>query len=159
MGNMPAMDVFGASEDAMDERVTLSLLQAARAYRVRSARLLARIGLYPGQDALLKLLQDGPITMGEAAALLSIQPPTVTKMVNRLSAAGLVRTEVMDRDRRKVSVSMTDAARDRVEEIDAIWRELEEEALEDLQPGPLREGLATIARNLSKHNGKSHESS
>jgi DNA-binding MarR family transcriptional regulator len=158
MGNMPARGAFDVSEVAMDERVTLSLLQAARAYRVRSARLLARIGLYPGQDALLKLLQDGPITMGEAAALLSIQPPTVTKMVNRLSASGLVKTEVMDRDRRKVAVSMTDAARERVEEIDAIWRELEQEALENLQPEPLRSGLTAIARNLSKHNGKAPES-
>jgi DNA-binding MarR family transcriptional regulator len=155
---LSAGGAFGVSEDTMDDRVTLSLLQAARAYRARSARLLARIGLYPGQDALLKLLQDGPMTMGEAAALLSIQPPTVTKMVNRLSAAGLVRTEVMDRDRRKVAVSMTDAARDRVGEIDAIWRELEREALEDLQPEPLRTGLATIVRNLSKHNGKAAES-
>jgi DNA-binding MarR family transcriptional regulator len=52
---------------------------------------------------LLKLLdQHGRMTMGEAAAALSIQPPTVTKMVNRLSAAGLVQTEVMDKDRRKI---------------------------------------------------------
>lgn len=139
----------------MDEKVTLSLLQAARAYRARSAKLLARIGLYPGQDALLKLLQDGPMTMGEAATLLSIQPPTVTKMVNRLSAAGLVRTEVVDRDRRKVAVSMTDAARARLGDIDTIWKTLEEEALEDVQPDALKAGLATILRNLSKHNGVS----
>ena len=142
----------------MDHRVTFSLLQAARAYRVRSARLLARVGLYPGQDALLKLLEDGPKTMGEAATLLSIQPPTVTKMVNRLSAAGLVRTEVLDRDRRKVAVSMTDAARDRIEEIDTIWQELEKEALEDVEPEPLRAGLAALARNLSKHNGRASKS-
>ena len=78
----------------MDNRVTFELLQAARAYRVRSAKLLARVGLYPGQDALLKLLdRHGRMTMGEAAAALSIQPPTVTKMVNRLSAAGLVQSE------------------------------------------------------------------
>jgi DNA-binding MarR family transcriptional regulator len=140
----------------MDERVTLSLLQAARAYRVRSARLLARVGLYPGQDALLKLLEDGPKTMGEAAALLSIQPPTVTKMVNRLSAAGLVTTQVLDRDRRKVTVSMTDAARERIRDIETIWQELEQEALEDLEPEPLRAGLTTLTRNLAKHNGKSY---
>ncbi len=137
----------------MEDRVTHSLLQAARAYRVRSAKLLARIGLYPGQDALLKLLQDGPVTMGQAAASLSIQPPTVTKMVSRLSAAGLVRTEIVDRDRRKVAVSMTDAARERIEDIDAIWRELEQEALEDVEPEALREGLSALARNLLKRNG------
>ncbi|MGH6923026.1 MAG: MarR family winged helix-turn-helix transcriptional regulator [Propylenella sp.] len=138
----------------MDHRVTFTLLQAARAYRARSAKLLARLGLYPGQDALLKLLEDGPKTMGEAAESLSIQPPTVTKMVSRLSAAGLVQTSVLDGDRRKVAVSMTDAARGRIGDIDSIWQELEEEALEDVEPEPLRSGLAMLARNLSKHNGK-----
>jgi DNA-binding MarR family transcriptional regulator len=139
----------------MDERVTFELLQAARAYRVRSAKLLARVGLYPGQDALLKLLaQHGRMTMGEAASALSIQPPTVTKMVNRLSAAGLVRTEVMDKDRRKIAISMTDAARDKIDEIDAIWRELEHEALDQVEPMPLKTQLSVIARNLSRNEEK-----
>jgi DNA-binding MarR family transcriptional regulator len=135
----------------MDDRITFELLQAARAYRVRSAKLLARVGLYPGQDALLKLLDHhGRMTMGEAAAALSIQPPTVTKMVNRLSAAGLVRTEVMDKDRRKIAISMTPEAQEKIEEIDAIWRELEQEALNQVEPEPLKTQLSAIARNLSK---------
>jgi DNA-binding MarR family transcriptional regulator len=136
----------------MDERVTFELLQAARAYRVRAAKLLARVGLYPGQDALLKLLdRHGRMTMGEAAAALSIQPPTVTKMVNRLSAAGLVRTEVMDKDRRKISISMTEAAQRKIDEIETIWRDLELEALEQVEPQQLKVQLSAIARNLSKH--------
>ena len=139
----------------MDDRVTFELLQAARAYRVRSAKLLARVGLYPGQDALLKLLaENGNMTMGEAASALSIQPPTVTKMVNRLSAAGLVRTEVMDRDRRKICISMTNAAREKIDEIDAIWRELELEALDQVEPHHLRRQLSAIARNLSRTESK-----
>ena len=136
----------------MDERVTFELLQAARAYRLRSAKLLARVGLYPGQDALLMLLGErGKLTMGEAAAALSIQPPTVTKMVNRLSAAQLVQTEVMGGDRRKISVSLTDAARAKIDEIDAIWRELEEEALAHISPQPLKTQLSTITRNLTRN--------
>jgi DNA-binding MarR family transcriptional regulator len=143
----------------MDDRITFELLQAARAYRVRSAKLLARVGLYPGQDALLKLLNErGRMTMGEAASALSIQPPTVTKMVNRLSAAGLVSTAVMDRDRRKISISMTDAAREKIDQIDAIWNELEVEALSEVEPEPLKSQLSAIARNLSKTNGKERHS-
>ena len=139
----------------MDNRVTFELLQAARAYRVRSAKLLSRVGLYPGQDALLKLLdQHGRMTMGEAAAALSIQPPTVTKMVNRLSAAGLVQTEVMDKDRRKISISMTAAAQGKIDEIEAIWRELELEALDQVEPQQLKVQLSAIARNLSKTENK-----
>ena len=141
----------------MDNRVTFELLQAARAYRVRSAKLLARVGLYPGQDALLKLLdQHGRMTMGEAAAALSIQPPTVSKMVNRLSAAGLVRTEVMDKDRRKIAISMTAAAQEKIDEIEAIWRELELEALDQVEPQQLKTQLSAIARNLSKTEAKTH---
>jgi MarR family transcriptional regulator, organic hydroperoxide resistance regulator len=135
----------------MDERVTFELLQAARAYRVRSAKLLARIGLYPGQDTLLQLLAThGRMTMGEAAGALSIQPPTVTKMVNRLAAAGLLTTEVMDRDRRKIAVSLTEAAREKIGEIESIWRTLEAEALDRLDPSTVKKQLATITRNLSK---------
>ena len=136
------------------DRVTFELLQAARAYRLRSAKLLSRVGLYPGQDALLMLLGErGKLTMGEAASALSIQPPTVTKMVNRLSAAQLVKTEIMEGDRRKISVSLTDAARGKIDEIDAIWRELEDEALEQINPQPLKSQLSAIARNLSKNGG------
>jgi len=143
----------------MDDRITFELLQAARAYRVRSAKLLARVGLYPGQDALLKLLDErGRMTMGEAASALSIQPPTVTKMVNRLAAAGLVQTAVMDRDRRKISISMTDAAREKIDQIDSIWNELEVEALNDIEAESLRRQLSAIARNLSKPNGKAQHS-
>ena len=136
----------------MDDRVTFELLQAARAYRLRSAKLLSRVGLYPGQDALLMLLGErGKLTMGEAANALSIQPPTVTKMVNRLSAAQLVKTEIMEGDRRKISVSLTDAARGKIDEIDAIWRELEDEALDAMNPQPLKSQLSAMARNLSKN--------
>ncbi len=136
----------------METRVTSELLQAARAYRLRSAKLLSRVGLYPGQDALLKLLdQRGQLTMGQAAAALSIQPPTVTKMVNRLSAAQLVKTSVMGDDRRKIAVSLTDAARDKIEEIDAIWEKLELQALDAMNPEPLKQQLETIARNLLRN--------
>lgn len=136
----------------MENRITLDLLQAARAYRVRAAKLLGRVGLYPGQDSLLKLLDErGQMTMGEAATALSIQPPTVTKMVNRLSAAGLVKTEVVDQDRRKINVTMTEAGQAKIEEIEVIWHDLEVEALYKIEPQTmLKTQLSAIIRNLSR---------
>ena len=139
----------------MNNRITFELLQAARAYRVRSAKLLSRVGLYPGQDSLLKLLDEhGQMTMGEAASKLSIQPPTVTKMVNRLTSAGLVRTAGVSSDRRKTFVTLTPAAKDKVREIDSIWRELESEAMEQVDSQlVLRDQLSAITRNLSRNGG------
>lgn len=141
------------SVSRMDNRITFELLQAARAYRARAAKLLSRVGLYPGQDSLLKLLdQRGTLTMGEAAAALGIQPPTVTKMVNRLAAAGLVKTDGVSSDRRKTCVALTPEAKAKIREIEAIWVELESEALEQIdQQSELRAQLSAMARNLSHH--------
>jgi DNA-binding MarR family transcriptional regulator len=142
----------------MRDRVTSELLQAARAYRLRSAKLLSQVGLYPGQDSLLALLSErGRLTMGEAASALSIQPPTVTKMVNRLAAAHLVRTEVMDEDRRKIAVSLTDAARAKIGEIESIWETLEHEALRQVDRQELSTLLSTVTRNLSGARSETHE--
>ncbi len=59
----------------------------------------------------------------------------------------------MDGDRRKIAVSLTDAARAKIYQIDAIWEELETEALEHINPQPLKSQLSTITRNLSRTNG------
>ncbi|MGQ7793300.1 MarR family winged helix-turn-helix transcriptional regulator [Faunimonas sp. B44] len=123
---------------------------------MRSAKLLSRVGLYPGQDNLLKLLDErGSLTMGEAASALSIQPPTVTKMVNRLSASGLIKTDGASTDRRKTFITLTDEAKEKVREIERIWSRLEEEALAEVElRGDLTEQLMIITRNLSRPNGR-----
>ena len=47
--------------------VTFRLAQAAKAHRARSGQHLARIGLHPGQEAVLKILADA---YGDDRALL-----------------------------------------------------------------------------------------
>ena len=71
--------------------VTFRLAQAAHAYRVRSGSRLARIELHSGQENLLKALdeKDGQ-SMSDLAAVLGVQPPTITKMISRLAAQDYV---------------------------------------------------------------------
>ena len=64
----------------------------------------------------------------------------------------------MDQDRRKIAISMTEAAQEKIDEIDAIWRELELEALDQVEPQQLRMQLSAIARNLSKAEDKPPQS-
>jgi DNA-binding MarR family transcriptional regulator len=138
----------------MNETVIFRLVQAAKAHRARAAGELARIGLYPGQDAVLKLLdeRDGR-TMGEVADALAIQPPTVTKMISRLSAAGLVERRSVDGDQRKASVHLTPAGRAKIAQIEAIWDHLEACALSgmcsDMQSS-LRDHLSAVEANLTR---------
>lgn len=133
--------------------VTFHLVQAARAHRTRAGVLLGRIGLHPGQESVLKALadQDGQ-AMSELANALSVQPPTVTKMVARLSLQGLVVRQVSSADGRLARVFLTDDGRDRVAAVDSAWKRLEKEALagfDDKDRRRLRKLLRLLEKNLA----------
>jgi DNA-binding MarR family transcriptional regulator len=128
------------------------LTQAARATRVRSGSQLTRIGLHAGQDAVLKALAetDG-LTMSELATALSVQPPTVTKMVSRLAAQGYIERKASAGDGRQAQVFLTDQGKETVSELDKILRRVERQALagiEEKERKRLRKLLRQIERNL-----------
>jgi len=133
--------------------VTFRLVQAAKAQRARSGGHLMRIGLHPGQELVLKVLADTDgRTMSQLALALGVQPPTVTKMVTRLSAQGYVRRQVSDTDGRLARVHLTEAGRDLVASVDKAWKRLEREAmagLDDKDRKKLRKLLRQVEKNLS----------
>ena len=74
------------------------------------------------RHVLLLLDSEGPMTMGRIAELLDVSLPTVTGIVERMVDHGLVARIRSDDDRRIVSVAVTDAGRQTVEEIDLVRR-------------------------------------
>lgn len=66
----------------------------AKAHRALVGDALAELGLHIGQNLLLEQLwrHDGP-TQSELIARLGVEPPTVTKMLQRMERAGLLRRE------------------------------------------------------------------
>ncbi|MFD1697021.1 MarR family winged helix-turn-helix transcriptional regulator [Roseibium aestuarii] len=132
---------------------TFRLTQASKAMRARSGAHLMRIGLHPGQELVLKVLAetDGR-TMSQLALALGVQPPTVTKMVTRLSAQGYLRRQVSDSDGRLARVYLTDEGRGLVEGVDKAWKRLEREAmagLDDKDRKKLRKLLRQVEKNLN----------
>jgi DNA-binding MarR family transcriptional regulator len=130
-----------------------ALTLAARRHRARQAAMLAEIGLFPGQDQVLKALveQDGR-TMGEIAELLHIRPPTVSKMVARMSAQDLLARKGIAEDARLVAVFISDEGKRRAELLERIARKAEKEALKGLDDKDvrrLRRLLRRVARNLA----------
>ena len=112
-----------------------------------------RIGLHPGQELVLKVLADSDgRTMSQLALALGVQPPTVTKMVTRLSTQGYVRRQVSDTDGRLARVFLTDEGRELVTSVDKAWKRLEREAmsgLDDKDRKKLRKLLRQVEKNLS----------
>lgn len=88
------------------------LTRAARAHRWLLAARLAEVGLHPGQDDLLRCLWDADgQSQADLAWALGVESPTVTKMVGRLEAAGVVRRRPHPHDRRSTQVWLTPAGR------------------------------------------------
>ncbi len=141
---------------AFDHRrtVTFRLGQAAHAYRVRAGSRLARIELHSGQESLLKALEenDGQ-TMGDLAATLGVQPPTVTKMISRLAAQDYVERRASEGDARQAMVFLTERGRRSIEGIDKVWKRIEKDAMsgiDDKDRKKLRKMLRQIERNLGR---------
>ena len=61
----------------------------------------------PQLSALSVIVFGGPITLGALATAEQVRPPTITKLVATLEAAGLVEREVDRDDRRVVRVKST----------------------------------------------------
>lgn len=138
--------------------VTFQLGQASKAYRARAGSHLTKLSLHPGQEAVLKILDENAgLTMGQLAAELSVQPPTVAKMIKRLSLQGLVRREVDEHDGRSVQVFLTDAGQEILSLLDQSWKRLEREALAGLDEKDrkkLRKLLRSVEKNLAKLQNK-----
>ncbi|MGL4243483.1 MAG: MarR family winged helix-turn-helix transcriptional regulator [Beijerinckiaceae bacterium] len=135
-----------------DDRIGQALTLAARRLRARHAEMLSEIGLFPGQDQVLKALlaQDG-LAMGEIAAMLSIRPPTASKMAARMGAQGLVERRSSSEDARLVTIHITEEGRALADRMDRIARKLEKRMLADMDEKDerrFRRFLKRAARNL-----------
>ena len=64
---------------------------------------------------LATIARQGPLTLGELAAAEQVAPPTITKIIAKLEAAGLVDRVVDSADRRVNRVALSAAGREQVE--------------------------------------------
>lgn len=114
-------------------------------HRARAAAKLAELGLYPGHEAVLLLLDaGGPQTQKQLAAGAGCEPPSITLMVRKLEAAGLVTRHQSARDARAVVVALTDAGRDILTPLKVLWCDLADETVANLTVGPVDDLIAVL---------------
>jgi DNA-binding MarR family transcriptional regulator len=84
-------------------RLRLSVARLARSLRYQD-----QSGFGPTVvAALASVEQHGPLTLGELAAREQVAPPTITKVVEKLEAAGLITRTGDPADRRVTRVAVT----------------------------------------------------
>lgn len=117
--------------DALNQAVRLLSLR----HRARAAALLAPLGLYPGQEALLlELDRTGPMIQAALSEALGCEPPSITLMTRKLEAAGHIRRKPARTDKRASMVELTDSGKALADRIKQLWCVLAEETVTDLPP-------------------------
>jgi DNA-binding MarR family transcriptional regulator len=105
----------------------------AKRLRLEFESRLSPLGIHAGQDRLLQeLWQEDGVTQRELIERLSVEPPTVTGIVQRLERDGLLRREPDPENRRVQRVYLTEAGRKLEDPVRKVWRDVEEAFVRDL---------------------------
>lgn len=100
------------SGDLFEDRLCLALYTASRAMTARYRPELAPLGLtYPQYLVMVLLWEDGACSVGRVGARLRLESSTLSPLLKRLEAAGLVTRHRDGRDERSVTVEVTPAGR------------------------------------------------
>ncbi|MFT3863663.1 MAG: MarR family transcriptional regulator [Solirubrobacterales bacterium] len=131
----------GSSQDraaAVDVVATTLLGRAARL-----TRLLMRSGAHHEvsrtEAGVLSTLREGPLRITDLATTEALAQPTITQLVDKLEGRGLVARGRAADDGRVVLVNITDAGREKLEEVRAEIRANMRAALADLPDAELTE--------------------
>lgn len=111
----------------------LTLQTLARAHRARLAALLTPHGVHAGQDLLLLAIWNEPgLRQAALAARLGVEPPTVTRMVQRLERSGLVERRRDPHDARVLRIHPTPRSRLLESTVRRAWSEVDAILIESL---------------------------
>src|SRR6476660_7433668 len=94
----------------LDDQLCFALYAASRAVTQRYRPLLDELGLtYPQYLVMLVLWEHGPTTVKGLAESLQLDYGTLSPLLKRLAAAGLVERRRRSEDERSVEISLTSA--------------------------------------------------
>lgn len=81
---------------------------------------------------MMYLWDRGPLRQTDLVRLTSSDAPTMTRMIQRLEHAGFVRRFPSPEDKRAHLIEATPASRGLRDQIEGVWREIEELTVGDL---------------------------
>lgn len=106
-----------------------------RSMDISSRKLISARGLSIPQLLCLQHLKEfGPLTSGALATAMTLSPPTITGILDRLELRGMIYRERRPEDKRRVLVALTPAGR----------------KLADAAPSSLEKQLGRALASLSK---------
>jgi len=97
---------------ALDDQLCFALYAASRAVTARYRPMLEEIGLtYPQFLVMMLLWEEDHQTVGQLGSRLALDSGTLSPLLKRLTAAGLVTRHRRVEDERSVSIALTEKGR------------------------------------------------
>lgn len=137
----------------IQDYIGFQLLQIHKAHRQLAEEDLNKLGVHTGQEMiLLQLWIEEGISQSQLAACMEVEPPTATKMLQRMERAGLIERRPDPKDARVSLVYLTERGRTLEQPVLDVWRQLEARTISGLsltEQTLLRRLLLQVATNLS----------
>jgi MarR family transcriptional regulator, organic hydroperoxide resistance regulator len=135
------------ASDALAELAPLShaIFRVARLHKMAAGQLLRGVGLYPSQElVMMRLWTAGPQRQVDLVRMLESEAPTMTRTIQRLEKAGLVRTSRSPEDRRSIIVEATEPSLSLRKGVEDAWKELEARTVGEWDEARRNEILAAL---------------
>jgi DNA-binding MarR family transcriptional regulator len=134
------------------DEILIALRRIMRAADLHSKQLVRNSGLTVPQLLVMQAIErEGNPSTSVLARSIVVSQATVTRIIDRLESAGLVRREKSSRDKRVINIGLTDIGRQKLKnapeplQAEFIRRYSE---LEDWEQQMLRSSLLRIARMM-----------
>lgn len=134
-------------ERFVDDYLLYLLARASSQASAQFHEVIKSLGLSVAEWRVLGMLSSGPATIGDLVAATLFQQPTLTKIVDRMAASGLVARAPDPADGRRVVVTVTTAGKRIADQLVPLAKEHEARVLSGYAPGEA-EALKAALRTL-----------
>jgi DNA-binding MarR family transcriptional regulator len=139
----------------LDDNIAVLHARICQSERRLVSSAFSELGLHAGQERVLFCLIDHEsVAQSDLVAHLGVEPPTLTKMLQRMERAGFVERHPDDEDGRATRVRATPAGLALLAPIRQIWGDVEARMTSNMtltEQTLLRRLLMQALANLSRH--------
>ena len=132
------------------ETIGQVLHETARVWRHKLDQRLQPLGLSQAKWRTIAHLARGHLTQRDLAERLSIEEPTLARLLTRLESEGWIKRENARHDRRCKTVHLQRKSSQLLEEIEDTARDLRHELLETISPRDLQTCLRVLVEIRQK---------
>ncbi len=142
------------SKYSVQSYISYSLATAHRKIHTSLTRRLKEFGVQVEAWRVMEILENGSdLTMGDLAEIVLMNPPTLTKLVDRMVSDGIVHRRIASKDQRQVNLVLSELGRKRIDQIREQVQIEDDEILQKigLEKAQMLHSLLTEIGDTIKH--------